>query len=84
MLHLWGMNAAPQTLSHLRRLRGIQQKALAFDSGLGRTLLSKIENGRVNPSEDEVRRIAAGLSVTESEVLQCLKAQGMRIWKKRP
>ena len=70
-------------LAALRVRLGLQLKELAFGAGIRRPLLSKIESGRVNPSTDEVRAIARGLGVTETEVLSCLKIQGTRVWKRR-
>ncbi len=70
-------------LSRLRIGLGLQVKAVAADSGIDRPLLSKIESGRVNPSAEEVRKIAKALGVPETEVLSCLKMQGSKIWKKR-
>ncbi len=68
-------------LAKFRRLRGIQQKAVAIAAGIPITTLSKIENGRMNPSLEEVRWIARALGASESEVIQCLKVQGSSLWE---
>ncbi len=78
---LEGMETAPK-LAKFRRLRGIPQKTAALVAGIPITVLSKIESGRMNPSPEEICWIAQALGASESEVVQCLKAQGSSIWKR--
>jgi len=61
---------------------GLPQKAVAEDARIRRPLLSQIENGRVMPSPDEARRIAAALKVPETQVLETLNRQGSHLWMK--
>lgn len=74
--------ALAQNLRHLRRMLGLPQKAVAEDARIRRPLLSQIETGRVMPSPEEVRRIAAALKVTETQVLETLTRQGSHLWLK--
>lgn len=46
-------------LPEVRRLRGISQEFLAVNAGMSQTLLSQIENRRINPRKSELDRLAA-------------------------
>jgi transcriptional regulator with XRE-family HTH domain len=48
---------------------GITQEALANDSGLHQRWISNLENGKRNPSYASLRRLAAGLDQSASELL---------------
>jgi DNA-binding XRE family transcriptional regulator len=48
---------------------GITQEALANDSGLHQRWISNLENGKCNPSYASLRRLAAGLDQSASELL---------------
>ncbi|MCL6266883.1 helix-turn-helix domain-containing protein [Flagellimonas myxillae] len=52
----------------LREEQDIDQKAFAFDCGIGRTQLYMIENGKTNPRLLTLIRIADGLGVSISEL----------------
>lgn len=48
---------------------GLTQEQLANDSGLHQRWLSNVETGKRNPSYGSLRRLAAGLNLTASELL---------------
>jgi transcriptional regulator with XRE-family HTH domain len=50
-------------LKHTRLLKGITLKQLAMAAGCSESLLSKIENGRANPSLKMLHRVAAALDM---------------------
>lgn len=56
----------------IRRLRTekvkLSQERLGHQAGLHPTWISHIESGRINPTWGNVRRIAAGLQVSLSEL----------------
>ncbi|WVL02479.1 helix-turn-helix domain-containing protein [Cyanobacterium sp. Dongsha4] len=52
---------------------GISQEELGFRSGLDRTYISGIERGVRNPSFTALVKIAQGLNVTTSELLNGLE-----------
>jgi transcriptional regulator with XRE-family HTH domain len=53
-----------------RRLeRGITQETLANDTDLHQRWISNVETGKRNPSYASLRRLAAGLGITASELL---------------
>jgi len=47
----------------------LTQEALANDSGLHQRWISNVETGKRNPSYASLRRLAAGLSLTTSELI---------------
>ena len=54
----------------LREAKGFDQKAFAFECGIGRTQLYMIENGKTNPRLLTLLKIAQGLEVSVSELLE--------------
>jgi transcriptional regulator with XRE-family HTH domain len=48
---------------------GLTQEAVANDSGLHQRWISNVENGKRNPSYGSLRRLAAGLGLSTSELL---------------
>lgn len=58
-----------KNIKSLRRERGIAQERLGLDSGVDRTLVSKIERQIANPSLETLTKIAAQLQVTVTELL---------------
>ena len=48
----------------LREAIGLDQKAFAFECGIGRTQLYMIENGKTNPRLLTLLKIAQGLEVS--------------------
>lgn len=49
---------------------GLTQEQLANDSGLHQRWVSNIETGKRNPSYGSLRRLAEGLGLSASELLQ--------------
>lgn len=74
------MKTPIQSLAHLRKIKGFSQKELAHKIGIVRTLLSRIESGRVRPSRDEVHWIAEALSVPEAKVVRLLERTNTVLW----
>jgi transcriptional regulator with XRE-family HTH domain len=58
----------------MRLERGIGATELAEKAGVGRVTLSRIENGRMQPTTETLERIASGLGVTVSEIHQRAEA----------
>ena len=52
-----------------RQEREITQEALANDTGLHQRWISNVETGKRNPSYASLRRLAAGLGLSASELL---------------
>lgn len=50
---------------------GLSQEEFAFQSGIHRTYVSGVERGVRNPSLTMVERIAKGLDMSFSELLDC-------------
>ena len=57
-------------IKRLRETKGFDQKAFAFECGIGRTQLYMIENGKTNPRLLTLLKIAQGLEVSISELLK--------------
>ena len=57
-------------IKELREEKGMDQKSFAFDCGIGRTQLYMIENGKTNPRLLTLMKIAKGLEISISELLQ--------------
>ena len=60
--------ALGRAIRQLRDERGLRQKDLAHTADMNVTAISHIERGRANPAWGTVRRIAAALDVSVSEV----------------
>lgn len=58
-----------KNIKDLRHERGIAQERLGLDSGVDRTLVSKIERQIANPSLETLTKIAVQLQVTVTELL---------------
>jgi len=56
-------------LRTLRRAKGIAQERLGLESGVDRTLVSKIERQIANPSLEILSKLAACLQVSVVELL---------------
>ena len=58
-------------VKHRREELGLTQEQLANDSasGLHQRWISNVENGKRNPSYGSLRRLAAGLDLSTSELL---------------
>ncbi len=66
------------TIGHQIRIarvaKGMQQKDLAEATGLKRTIISLIETGRVNPTDDELAKIRAILDGWSEEIEPAVRA----------
>jgi XRE family transcriptional regulator, regulator of sulfur utilization len=60
--------ALGRAIRQLRDERGLRQQELANAADMNVTAISHIERGRANPAWGTVKRIAAALGVTVSEV----------------
>ena len=57
-------------LKLLRKFRKMSQDAVSLASGVDRSYLSEIENGKVSPTIDIIDRIAEALDVAPKELLE--------------
>ncbi len=71
------MSAAPTfqhslglAVKHRREELGLTQEQLANDTDLHQRWISNVETGKRNPSYASLRRLAAGLGLPVSELLQ--------------
>ena len=62
------LTALGKAVQAIRTERGISQVQLAADTGFMQSWISQVERGRRNPSWNNVARLAAGLSVSISEL----------------
>ncbi len=60
-------------LKAIRAEKGLAQERLALDAGVDRTVVSKIERARTNPSLDVLLRLANHLDTTLDRLLQAHK-----------
>jgi len=58
-----------QRLKALRAQRSLTLEALSRQTGVSKSMLSKIERGQVDPTTNLVSRIAEGLAVTISQLI---------------
>lgn len=58
-----------EKLKKLRKERGLSQEALALSCEIDRTYIGRIENMKRNPSLEILNKIAKGLGVKLSELL---------------
>jgi transcriptional regulator with XRE-family HTH domain len=56
-------------VEYLRRERKLTQRQVAERTGINRTTVSNIECGRVNPTPEELERLALALSFSPPERL---------------
>lgn len=63
-----------QRVRERREAQGLSQEALAARSGVHWTFLGQVERGRRNLNLHNLLKIAAGLGVDPSELVQGLKA----------
>jgi len=64
-----------RAVRELRARRGLSQEELGFRSGLHRNYVGAIERGEINPTFRVLMKIAAGLQVPLSELVQ--------LWERR-
>ncbi len=60
-------------LKALRAEKGVAQERLALDAGVDRTVVSKIERAKTNPSLDVLLRLANQLDTSLSRLLEAQK-----------
>jgi len=60
-------------LKAIRAEKGLAQERLALDAGVDRTVVSKIERAKTNPSLDVLLRLANHLDTTLARILQAHK-----------
>src|SRR4051794_12275432 len=60
-------------IGNLRQASGMRHMELADKAGINRSRYSQIENGRVVPSDDELKRIHKALEEHNSELEHCVK-----------
>jgi transcriptional regulator with XRE-family HTH domain len=63
-------NILARNMRRLRAARGLSQEALAHECGINRTYLSGVERSERNVPIDNIARIAKGLRVQASELLE--------------
>lgn len=56
-------------LVRFRKVRGLSQEALAFESGLDRTFIARIETGNRQPGLTSILRLAKALDVSSSQLM---------------
>lgn len=56
-------------VAKLRREKNISQEALAFECGINRTYIGEIERGEKTPSLITIVKIATGLGISKSELM---------------
>ncbi len=59
----------------MKAKKGLAQEPLALDAGVDRTVVSKIERAKTNPSLDVLLRLANQLDTTLARLLQARKPQ---------
>lgn len=59
-----------QAVRELRACRGLSQEALGYAAGLHRNYVGAIERGELNPTIRTVLRLAVGLQVRPSRLVQ--------------
>jgi transcriptional regulator with XRE-family HTH domain len=64
-----GARTLGRVIRRLRTARGISQEGLAAVSGIDRAFMGEIERGDTNPSFEVLQRIASGLAVRLSELI---------------
>jgi transcriptional regulator with XRE-family HTH domain len=61
--------ALGQAVKERREQLGVTQEALANDTGIHQRYLSNVETGKRNPSYASLRRLAAGLGLSASQLI---------------
>lgn len=65
-------------LRRLRHERGVSQEDLAYEAGVGRSYLSRVEKGGYYASLRIIERLARTLEVEPAELLRAPKKQVVR------
>jgi transcriptional regulator with XRE-family HTH domain len=56
-------------LRRLRHERALTQEDLAYESGLARTFIAKLEGGRTQPTITTIFRLSAALGIEPAEII---------------
>jgi transcriptional regulator with XRE-family HTH domain len=67
---------SPERLQHLRKQKGLTQKALTDAVGMSLIQISRYESGQSQHTRDVLRRLAVSLSVSADELLLDLEGRG--------
>jgi XRE family transcriptional regulator, regulator of sulfur utilization len=59
-----------KNLKEIREEKGVTQDNIAMSLGVSRGFISKIENGKTNPTLSTMTKIAKALNVTTDELLK--------------
>ena len=62
----------------LRRTKGLSQEALAWEAGISRRYMARIEGGQTSTGVDLIARLAAVLGVEPMELLRPLPKRGSK------
>jgi transcriptional regulator with XRE-family HTH domain len=62
----------------LRRARGLSQEALAWEAGVNRSYMARIETGQTSVGLDIIVKLAAVLEVEPAELLRLPPKRGRR------
>lgn len=65
-------------LKRLRENHGLSVRSLASKAGMSYTYVSNVENGKADPSLSVLKRLAAALGVTVSELVRETTAKQTR------
>ncbi|MBB5224908.1 helix-turn-helix domain-containing protein [Treponema ruminis] len=64
-----------QAIINLRKEKGLSQEQLAFESGISRHFMYRLENNLASPTVKTLEKLAVSLSVQPSVILE--KAQAL-------
>jgi transcriptional regulator with XRE-family HTH domain len=70
--------ALGRAVADRRAALDLTQEQLALRAGLHQRWISNVENGHRNPSYSSLRRLAAGLELTASELIRRAERNGAR------
>lgn len=59
-----------ENVKRLRKLAGMSQRDLSFDSGVASNIIERIESGKSNPTIRTVKKIATSLNVEMWELFR--------------
>ncbi|HJU20468.1 MAG TPA: helix-turn-helix transcriptional regulator [Stellaceae bacterium] len=65
-------------LRRFRHVKGLSQETLAYEAGINRTYLSKLEKGASYPGLEIIAKLATVLEVEPAEFLRISSARGAR------
>ena len=71
-------DAFAANLRRLRHAKGISQEDLAYEAGVNRTYLSKLEKGVSYPGLEIIAKLATVLEVEPAELLRASAPKGER------